>query len=279
MSQSKVIYSYVYVPSRGEKKTSRPRRTTNLCEMSDKCDLYKQGRCILMKFIGGFCPYGKQTCSEGPTMMAKSFSKWCSDEKEKYVGESERLSSPNDGIYNIGDYVYLNYAHIEFDNHKVPFLRMSTFMTSGRPFLKLEDFNLETIKSIVDNRPEAMMGGEIKDYQNKSVPLFVRHLSEKYPELYKQLIAEYPERMLTEKQLSNIGRKAKISTLRPNIGEFVDIHGGKWAWDGEYLISSNSKASFMLVDSFSELRIKPSEAAGVKVTDDAQVTEETIFID
>jgi hypothetical protein len=78
---------------------------------------------------------------------------------------------------------------------------------------------------------------------------------------------------------TNVGRKAILDTLTPNIGKFVDTHGDGWTWDGEWLASTNSHSPFMLVKKFSEIKIKPDKGQVVKITDEKQVNSETRFVD
>lgn len=81
--------------------------------------------------------------------------------------------------------------------------------------------------------------------------------------------------------MTNVGRKAILQTLTPNVGTFTDIHGGIWVWDGEYLHSNNTHASFTLIETreIQECRLKPNGNVAVKVSDDAQVNDNTEFID
>jgi hypothetical protein len=148
------------------------------------------------------------------------------------------------------------------------------FIGKGCAFLKKELFTVKNIGYLI----QAWMGGEILSYQKESVPKFVKHLQEKCPELFKELL-EYD---LTIQKIidtySYIDRKAILQTLTPNIGKFIDIHKGEWIWDGIYLTSLNSHASFMLVDKFEEIKVKPKERSEVKITDNGQVNKETEFL-
>lgn len=125
-----------------------------------------------------------------------------------------------------------------------------------------------------------MMGGEITNYQKEQVPLFIRHLSEKMPDMLKEIINDPANAEIKKiyESLTNIGRTAFLETLTPGVGEFVDIHGGKWEWDGTWLSSKNSHASFVLTG-FSEMKMKPLPKEKVKITDERQVNEKTIFTD
>jgi hypothetical protein len=93
----------------------------------------------------------------------------------------------------IGDYIYLHYAHINM-NEGVPFLAKSYLFSSGMPFLLKKDFTLENIIKMIKFRPQALFGGEITEYQQKTVPLFLQHLQLKYPELFGQIPAELLEK-------------------------------------------------------------------------------------
>ena len=125
------------------------------------------------------------------------------------------------------------------------------------------------------------MGGEIKSYQDESVPLFLLHLREQFKELYEQLVETYPRAAEILSKHTNVGRKARLGSLTPNVGTFNETSSSKveahWVWDGEYLTSVDKKTSFLIVYNFSEIRIKPSLDAVVTITDEAQVNESTIF--
>jgi hypothetical protein len=145
------------------------------------------------------------------------------------------------------------------------------------PFLKKENFTPEVIIELIKFRPRTIFTGEeIKTYQEKVPPLFLKHLSEQMPEFFKLVIGtdEYCKKRYSE--FSNIGRKAIVQTLSPNIGLFKDIHGGLWSWDGDNLFSKNSKMSFGLCK-FSEVTLKPLKDQVVCITDEKQVNDLTVF--
>jgi hypothetical protein len=122
------------------------------------------------------------------------------------------------------------------------------------------------------------MGGEITCYQKEEIPKFLKHLSEKANDLFLEVIKKSEHAQSQFKLYSNIGRKAILQTLTPNIGKFVDIHKGEWIWDGEWLKSTNSKASFILAKKFKELWVKPDGNVEVEITDEAQINKDTIFV-
>lgn len=294
----KPVHFNIFIPHKSMFKSSRNDRSQVqlvLCSRFEDCDLIKRGECSFNSSFGWHaCPYGMHRKYEGFTPKARAYSKWNEEQKKKYEGVPY-LNGHTDVLAFIGDYVFLPYAHMDMAD--VGWIQKSTgFFGRGCAFLKKELFTPQTILQLIDFRPQAMMGGEIKDYQEKSVPKFVKHLQEKCPDLLEETEKLEIKRLLdlgktNEEnhffkskikqilaQYSYVGRKAILQTLTPNIGKFVDIHKGEWVWDGEYLTSLNSHASFMLVDRFDEIKVKPRERAKVEITDNAQVNEKTEFL-
>jgi hypothetical protein len=266
-----------------------------LCGRPDECELLKRGECSLRASFGWHaCPYGSYRKYEGFTPKARAYQNWIKEQKEKYEGVPY-IKEHTDVLAFIGDYVFLPYAHMDMAD--VGWIQKNSgFFGKGCAFLKKELFTPDTVLKLINFYPGAMMGGEITSYQKESVPKFVKHLQEKCPELLKEAERLEVKRALDLgktneenhffksrirrilEEYSYKGRKAILQTLTPNVGKFVDIHKGEWIWDGEYLTSLNAHASFMLVDKFDEIRVKPREKARVEITDDNQVNEKTEFL-
>ncbi len=248
------------------------------CENSSKCQLYKKGQCALLGVFGGSpCSYGHMTYEEGPTPRAKKYYSWLSEKQKQYEG-TKRLGQASDVIAIVGYYVYLPYAHINMNTKVLFWGGHGGFARSGGTMVLQKDFTVDMINEIVKFRPEALFGGEISSYRLEIVPKFLKHLSEHMLEKFNEFVAKYPE-YEKFRNTTNVGRKAILSTVNSNVGKFKDIHGGLWSWDGEYLISTNSKISFALINGFSEVKIKPSGKSVVIITEDAQVNTTTEFVD
>jgi len=144
-------------------------------------------------------------------------------------------------------------------------------------FLPLESFNTETVIQLISFHPTALLGGEIRSYQKDVPPLFLKHLSECMPDLLEQVFSKSSYAFDRLNEFSNIGREAILETLTPNVGLLKDIHGGLWTWDGNELHSNNSHMSFGLCK-FSKISITPINNQKVKITDEGQVNEHTIFV-
>ena len=277
----KVIYAYVFDAARSLFKSSRNDKakcTVIRCCNFDNCGLYKRGECAWIGGIGYHrCPYGKYNQETGFTKRAKSYSKWIREKKEKYKDVPKGLGSHSKVMAVVGDYLFLPYSFMTL-NKSIPFLAHSSLFSGGNCFLPKTSFTIKNIINMCEYSPQALMGGEITSYQQEQIPKFIKHLSEQMPDLFEELCKEYPRAQEEVEKYSYIGRKALLKTLVPNVGEFVDIHKGNWRWDGKYLISKNSKASFMLVNKFSEIRLVPDEESVVEITDDSQVGEDTVFM-
>jgi len=225
---------------------------------------------------GETCPYGLRIKEVGWTKRARGFSGWIKERQDKYAHCLRKVSSPANVMATVGDYVYLPYAHLNM-NKDVPFKAHSSFLITGTKMLPLEVFTAGVARSIFLFKPQAMMGGEITCYQKEQVPMFVKHLSEQFPIICKELCSNNKEAKKMLSDYSYIGRKAMLRTLTPNVGEFTDVHGGRWTWNGSVLASDNSHASFMLVSKFTHLTITPKGDHAVKITDNKQVNGNTIF--
>ena len=178
------------------------------------------------------------------------------------------------------DLVYIPISYLGL-NENIEFVSGGGYFAKGRTIIKREHFNAEFIsKKIINFTPYALLGGRIKDYQDKEVPKFLLWLKQLDNALYEEVKEMNPTHSGFV-AMTNVGRKAILQTLNPNIGTFKNIHGGIWTWDGEYLSSNNTHGSFMLIETrdIQECRLKPKGNAVVKVSDEAQVNGNTEFID
>lgn len=277
-----IVNASIYRPDRSPFKGSgrdKAECTVLDCSNSENCGLYARGECSLLAPLLSIqrCPYGKLKTETGFTKRARAYYTWVTEREEKYKGKINKLKWNKSIMTEIGDYVFLPYSHITM-NEAIPFKAHGGFMSNGNCFLLKEHFTIENIISICEFKPRALIGGEIKTYQKEEVPKFILHLSEQMPDVFKKLCKKYPRAKQTIKEHTNVGRKALLKTLTPNVGKFVDCHKANWTWDGEYITSNNSHASFMLTSNFSEVRVKPEGDCEVKITDDAQVNENTKFL-
>lgn len=272
MQEYKVVHFNLFRPDKTifkQNKNDKAEVQTISCCNSDNCGLFKRGECSFrIAFSSSRCPYGQYSIYTGFTRRARGYYDWYRKQEKRYEGV-KFLNRPK-MMAVVGDYIFLPYS----------FMDMCKDLPWSGPFLKKEDFTVETIIKLINFRPKALLfNNEITEYQKEIPPLFLKHLFEQMPELFEQVIKADGTIKKRFEKFSNIGRKAVLETITPNVGQLKDIHGGLWTWDGELLHSKNSHASFVLVDKFKEIIIIPEEKQAITINDEGQVNKNTIFID
>ncbi len=267
----KLVHAHVFNPAAPNpifkpKKSDKAEYHTVACAVSDQCELFARGQCIERQMMGRGCPHGRAGREFGPTQKARNFYEWLQDRRAK-AAEIGRLDAPVKRLARVVGAIWLPYSFMDM-------------ALTGDAFGKLEfvpvaDFTPALIARLCEARPRALFGGEITEYQDKSVPLFVAHLSESYPDLLREAAALSPRIQAVLATLTKVGRKAKLHTLRPSVGTFEG-----WTWDGTYMTSADPQA-FPPFTKFGaqEVRILPAGDAVVRITDDQQVTPDTVFLD
>jgi len=283
-----IINSWVWSPLESNlfKTTSKDtaEHTTYHCSIPDTCPLLKVGQCInRIGLFGPKCTYGYVRKEIGPTKKSKKCSSWVA-EKRKECKDVVNLvkGSPPKKMVKLGEHVYLPYAHMNM-NQYVPFLSHSHIFTSGSPFIPSEKFTLEVVFSIVKFMPYSLMGGEITSYQKEEVPKFINDLQEVFPALYTEFVEKYPRYALEVK--NNVGRVALLNTVLP--GDY-HINDKLWKWDGKKLTSTDEKLLLFAniydrnrinaINSV-EVTVYPKEGAVVKIENNNQVGNNTVFVD
>lgn len=275
----KEIYAWVWDPSNSlfkQKKSEKAIGHVITCKCPEKCELYQKGQCMMIK---NRCPYGHHYSSTGFSRLALKYRSWINEFKEAHKEAcSSKLTHPKKLEYFL-DMVYIPISYWNLNEH-VQFICGKGFFTSEQPVVLRKDFTPEFIsEQILNFKPYALFGGQITDFQEKEVPKFLIWLKQLDPDLYDKVYALNPDHAAFS-NITNIGRKAILQTLNPNIGTFTDIHGGVWTWDGEYLYSNNSHFSFTLIDNHEteQIRLKPNKNVTVKISDENQVNDKTEFI-
>lgn len=277
ITTEKIVDWRLYNPANGlfAKKNDCAEFRIIRCTGYGNCDAYKSGNCIMFKFSHEKCPYGKKTLEKGYTQRARKFHSWI-EERRNRMKDVPQLSEQKK-ICKIGDYIYFPYPHWTIDRN-VPASKRSGLFQSGQQFICIEQFTIDFFEKIVNAKPQAIMGGEIKSYQKEVVPKIVLHISEEMPEFYHEWKSKYPD---TEKKFDLhdfVGRSAKIKTLK--VGCLIVNGNKKMRWDGEYMQFEDYK---LLLFDFPydcvELKVRPTDNATIKITNNNQVCETTEFID
>ena len=163
-----IIHANVYNPSTSLFKTKANTRSecqTITCKNAE-CPLLARGQCTMRgSLLRCRCPYGVYKCETGPTKRAKNFHSWIRDKKEQYKN-IPFLQIPPNRMEFIGDYVLLPYSHMTMCE-SVQFKSRSGFLSSGDPFLPREFWTLETVLSLLNFRPQALMGEKLFHIKKK----------------------------------------------------------------------------------------------------------------
>lgn len=284
MDEFELIHAGVFDPSEptifGKVSKSEHASYSKLFCKCKACPLRQQSKCIALNIFGS-CPYGKFVKGTGPTPRSKSFREWIKSHKSEFQG-LQKFSGAENKLMFIGEHVWLPYVHMDLCE-KVPFLRHGNLFMSGLPFIPVSAWNLENIIKLIDFRPQALMGGEIKSYQLESVPKFLGHLREVDTVMWASLIEVRPE--LNTKP-NYVGRTAFVKTLKPGItiGPNDSRYPVVWKWDGQFL-TTNSISAYESVWSGLKnvnqvgISVVPSDDTTVVVSSNDWVYENTKFVD
>lgn len=253
------------------------------CDRYNKCSYYKNKTCLKVRsFLGIRCKYGERQSIKGYTSRAKKYyefkSKWDSHEKKS------ELKYPETKLGVVDDYVVIPYPYIAIEEKDDGEVIVSLEHLSTRSnWISLKNFTPSLINEICSHKPRAMMGGEIKDFQKKYVPLFLAHLKETLPDKYAEFVKQFPK---YDTEIDYVGRTAYLKTINPSVvcyqSERYPNLNEEWYWNGEILTFENGYASSVNITKgydILEFKIKPSDKSQIVISDNKQVNENTIFVD
>lgn len=207
------------------------------CNNSENCSAFKRGQCTMFNFSGERCPYGSRRREEGFTQRARKYSSWIAEKRESVNGIPQLNTL--DKVAIIGEYIFFPYPHWSLNfNH--PGIKSGGFFSSGTQFIKKELFTVELFEKIINVRPQAMMGGTIKSYQEEVVPKIAMEVSEELPEFYAEWEKAYPETASRFKEKNYVGRKAYLNTVVP--GSVFTKGNIKFTWSGGVLKCEGMKS-------------------------------------
>ena len=276
MNQYKPIYYYEYNPQTSflGKKTDHASYHVMFCEL-EYCNALEKNKCCL-KNSKGYCPYGKKQRFEGPTPKAKTFYDFFKKGREKYgkysateIGFVDYLTF----LCKIGEYIFLPLSYL--DNYVNPIVK--DLCIQNEHFLPLENYTLENIIKLIEYHPYALMGGEIKAYQEKEVPEFIRQLKFFDKEMYLKVMEAKPTLQAIVTKIDYRGRKAYLNSLLP--GKVGITHDKIGYWDGKVLkAKARDIIPFSELDNENELTININDKTVVWIVDNDTVDEEIIKI-
>lgn len=181
---------------------------------------------------------------------------------------------------NLGGLIYSNLSYVS--NYVNPLIeKYPNYFKTGK-YIKIEAFeDKDFLQNLLDYKPLALMGGEITDYQEKQLPIFLKSLKYLNPELFEKLL-EFKKVQDLNKVLTPVGKKVKVFTLKPSYIKLINSPeqysmSSSYFWDGEKIIINHGKEGIKYTG-IETLTFVPKEDYVVEVLDEKSVTENTIFI-
>ncbi|MFF2532192.1 hypothetical protein ACFVS2_25115 [Brevibacillus sp. NPDC058079] len=254
------------------------------CDQYMSCSYYQNNQCLKVRSIGGMnCKFGEVSTMRGYTSRSQKYrefkSKWKNHEKYN------KLNHPSNKLGLIKDYVIFPYPFIHIEVQAKGDIQFNNPLLGVNitAFIPSDKFTVDFIHRLCSFKPQALMGGEIRDYREKVVPMFISHLKEVMPEKYQELIKKYDG---YKKMIDYVGRTVLLRTINPCLVHYKSSRYSsldeEWYWDGEYLIYKGGHLhKFNITNDYSveEIKIKPSNKATIKISSNDQVSSQTVFID
>lgn len=247
------------------------------CNHANECSAYKDGKCFRVTTLFGLrCEFGRISCVDGCTKQSKTYHKVYAETKahEKYG----KLSYPYDTyIIRIGDGAFLSLPYVRIEESSDGKLICSDpGFGSNRLFVSIDKLTPENIRRICLYSPYALMGGVIADYQKKTVPMFLHQLSHLFPEQFQAFTSAYPDYKIAPPNW--IGKYAMLSTCNRDV-EYEDERRNVFHFDGDEIVCDHYKSALLSFDiKEATLRAKVTDEMRVKITNNDQVTDKTIFV-
>ena len=201
------------------------------CKIDGRCPLLQEaGACQSGAFLEPYCrPYAQREKRTTHTKAARCYYDELKALETKIAELPKMPAYPprHKHVCQIGDYVYWPYRYTQYLDDKLT-LTVNPFMTDNY-YIHAADFTPAFIIKAAMFRPQAMMGGEIKDYQAR-IPLMLFHLSVIMPEMWRELPESVRDRTLNPQPAAAVFTLGQLPPGRVRIGD-------QWGqWDGERFI-------------------------------------------
>lgn len=252
------------------------------CDKHESCSYFKNGHCLNVRGFGSGCKFGSARTVKGYTSRAKKYYSF----KNEWRGHESygKLTRPPLKLALVENVVIFPYSYIHIEEKESGELEIKNpSMGNSVYYIDEEKFTPDFIYKICIFKPQALMGGEIKAYQKETVPLFLAHLEEVFPEKYQEFVSKY--KALSTK-IDYVGRKAILKTIKPSLVYYKSDRypqfNEEWEWDGTLLTyKSGYVHSFNITKDYEveQIQLKPSDKSIIKITNNDQVTKDTIFVD
>lgn len=259
-------------------KETKLEAVTLYCDKCETCSLYKEGKCLNIRSLGGaWCKFGQAKKEEGYTSRAQKYYSW----KKKFTEDPAygKLKYPRETyIAKIDDLIFVNTGYLHKDKETGKFRVETMLFGGGYEFITEEEFTNDLLYLICKSCPRTIMGNDrIENYHKKVIPNFLYQFKKLMPERYENFINEYSQ---YKDILPNwVGKYAYIKSLRDGI-EIKDYNGNVLVKKGTKLICENYHNAFLPFDSKTAyIEAEISNTAVYEIKSNDEVDENTLFRD
>lgn len=236
-------------------------------------DVLKRGELACLTTTGMFSrasdPYFKVYKKIGYTRRAKSHGKIVNDALAKYPELRNKLGGIKSKLLDYGEYVFIGLSYL--DNYTNPIVEQNKAFFN-KNFVYKECFTAEFLMTLINYRPRDLFGSKvIESYEKEQIPQLIIELKRKYPVLYKEIYEMSIVVQELDKEITYVGKKARLSTLKPGQVELQLslLEKEVFDWDGSILIRKGKVYNGESITHY----VKPSEDLIVKILDDNTVDE------
>lgn len=217
---------------------------------------------------------------KGYTRLASKFGNMISKYEKLYPDMQDKypLKTPPNGMEYM-DYIVAELPHLK--NYVNPLADKYPEYIFNEKFTRKEAFYDENfVNDLLNYRPLSLMGGEIKDFQNKHIPNFIKSVKYVNPKLFEELL-KYPKVQDMNTEITPVGKLAKVHTLAPGKIELVK-NPLRWGediaeWDGKNIkISLSDKG--VEYDGIKEIFFEPEENFVVKIFEEKTFNDQTEIV-
>lgn len=231
---------------------------------------------FIPKLFSGSVPGIYKERVNGYSPRAMSYGKIRRNYQEQYpeLEDKYKIIPLTDGT-DFNDFVYTVLPYLE-DNQVISDKMKEIDTVNKFKFIKKElFFDKEFVTAFLNFKPVDYFGKEIKVWQDKHLPNFLKNLKLRSKEIYKELL-NYDKVKELDGFLSSKNEKAKVKTLNKGFVKIDEIMFKEDEctayWTGEVI-----EVTFNNNKSYNKITIEPTDEMLVIIIDENTVNENTVF--
>lgn len=247
------------------------------CNHTQECSAYHEGKCLNVTIpFNRRCELGRVEKVDGGTKQSKRYD--TVTDAARHSPEYRKLRYPSYWyVIRIGDMAYLNLPYIDLKLDGSRLNASTAIFTNQHLLVDRPMLTPDNLDNALGYKPRNMCGDIIKGHADVIVPNFLHQFKRLFPVEYDRFVKEYPK--YAELSPTFIGRCAKLATCNPNC-VYKDSSGNKFTMeDGKRMVCKEYKSAFLpFAASKAEVIITLADDMTVKITDNAQVLDDTVFV-